>query len=923
MIYQNSTTSLSKIDQASNKVNLLLPAHSGTSPLKQPEDRSKGLGLRTKVILIAIALGVIPVTTIGAISYKVTQSHLTKQINQTQQDRSSHMAQMLEKYIISRANEGETLAANPIFTNPNVMATVTESQKKAVLDSFQSQTTFYDSIVYLDLQGNPLFQSQSDLPLRKNYSQQEYFQTAIASKNTTLNELGISPFTGEPRIEFAVPVKHAWTDEVVGVLRFRIPSDRILPLFENYVNSDEQWYVINTQGMFFASALENLSNQPLANYFPQLQQAHATVKIATELVSSPINSEREQIINYTPIKIGAINSNLNVGTAVALDTDIAFAPLKSLKWIYLGGTIGTVLLVGSIAGFLANRIVQPLLDIIAGVKQLSQGKLNTKIKLNRQDELAMLGDGINIMAEQLGGLIERQKTLAKTAELMARISQSRTSRELQLPLSLFLEEVRNFIKSDRVVFYQFDPQWRGTVVAESVAQDFPRTLGAQFDDPCFAKEYVRKYQKGRIQAIPDIYMANLNPCHLQQLEPYEVKASLVLPIIIESSTSPTTPESEKLIGLLIAHQCSSTRIWFQPDVDYMQQTAYQLAMVLRGYVLQKEENLQKSAIKEELAQILSQMKSVSQGDLSHSLENKTNSFSDITKSFNTVFHNLRQTIEEIKTPSHKVYQELSENKSDLIHLKSKLKEQANQLTLIFAFMEQIKDAVIEVSSQVGTASHAVDSVVVGLESERINFSQAIAFMSQLENSLRDNRDKVKSLSAASQKMTRVIASIRKINLRASLLANKLSSRIPKIDESAFGLKEEIKSIQQSIAVTKELENVVLGIDREINQVLQEYQKSESRLGQENYLVTSASKNLEQIVKMTRNAQQNLFSLVNMTKMQQQTTQKLDNLQQEFSKTSASITLLSDRTLTSLEETSITAKDLKNVVDFFKLEPKTM
>ncbi|MGD1917516.1 MAG: cache domain-containing protein [Pleurocapsa sp.] len=920
MTYQNSTTSLSKADRTSNEVKILPPADYNLPPSKPPEKKPSGLGLRAKTILAAIAIGGIPITTIGAISYKAIERDLTENINQAQQSRANHLALTLETYLLNRTNEAETLAANPIFTNPNVMETVTVGQKKAALDSFQDKTGFYNSIVYLDLQGNPLFQSKSEHPLKNNYSEKEYFQAAISNKRTTLNELGRSSYTGEPRIEFAVPIKHAWTDEVIGIMRFKIPSQNILPLLESYTDRDEQCYVINSQVIFLANSLENLDNQPLANYFPQLQDSHIARKIVTESVTSPIKRDRKQIINYVPVKLGEINPNLNIGTAIALDTDIAFAPLKSLKWIYLGGTIGTILLVSIIAGFLANRIIEPLSKLIAGVRELSLGKLDTKIELNRQDELAVLGDEINSMASQLGGLIQRQKTANQTAELMARIAQTRTPRELQLPFSLFLAEVRNSLKSDRVIFYQFDSQWKGTVVAESVAQGFPRTLGVQFDDHCFAQEYVRKYQKGRIQAISNIYEANLTSCHLQQLEPYGVRASLVLPVILEY---PTNSESEKLIGLLIAHQCSTSRLWSQSDVDYLQQIAYQLAMVLRGYVVYQEEKSQKVDFKQDIAQIRSKMKDVALGDLTVKLDSKKDSNRDVIEAFNAVFSNLRQVVEKIQTPSNQIDQNLEVDQHNLAEIKDRLNQQANTLALMFAFIEQMSNSITEISSQVGVASHTVDSVVTDLESEKINFSRAIAFMSQLENNLRHNKDKVRNLSAASGKMTRVISSIRKINLRASLLASKLGKRIPELDESAFSLREEIKSIQQSITATKELENIVLGIDREINEVLQEYQTNENKLEQDSVLIANGSKNLEQKIKITKNAQQNLFSLVNMTKMQQQTHHKIDKLQKELNKTTKSIMLLNDLSIESLEETSVTAKDLENVVNFFKLEEKKL
>jgi methyl-accepting chemotaxis protein len=139
-----------------------------------------------------------------------------------------------------------------------------------------------------------------------------------------------------------------------------------------------------------------------------------------------------------------------------------------------------------------------------------------------------------------------------------------------------------------------------------------------------------------------------------------------------------------------------------------------------------------------------------------------------------------------------------------------------------------------------------------------------------------------------------------------------------LDDSTLGLKSEIESIKQSIAATQELENVASGIEQEITELLRDYEVSETRLEQDNYLIANTGDNLEQIVKTTKNAQQDIFSLVNIVNLQIQTSQKINSLKDRLDETSHSIYTLSDRTINSLENTAITAKDLENVVDFFKL-----
>ncbi|MCU0534831.1 MAG: GAF domain-containing protein [Hydrococcus sp. Prado102] len=137
-------------------------------------------------------------------------------------------------------------------------------------------------------------------------------------------------------------------------------------------------------------------------------------------------------------------------------------------------------------------------------------------------------------------------------------------------LKTTVEEVRKVIRSDRVVVYGFDPQWYGSVIAESVVPGFPKAIHARIKDPCFAEGYVEKYQAGRVQATNNIYEAGLTECYLKQLEPFAVKANLVAPIL----------RGERLFGLLIAHQCSAPRNWQQTEIDFLAQIAMQVGFAL-------------------------------------------------------------------------------------------------------------------------------------------------------------------------------------------------------------------------------------------------------------------------------------------------------------------------------------------------------
>ncbi|HHP7229671.1 MAG TPA: GAF domain-containing protein, partial [Xenococcaceae cyanobacterium] len=138
-------------------------------------------------------------------------------------------------------------------------------------------------------------------------------------------------------------------------------------------------------------------------------------------------------------------------------------------------------------------------------------------------------------------------------------------------LEISVEEVRRVLECDRVVVYSLNQELRyGTVIAESVAPGWTRALNQQINDPCFAPTYREKYLNGRVRAWKNIREAGMSPCYIEQLEKLEVKANLVTPIINEG----------KLFGLLVAHQCSHTRSWQQPEIRWVTQIATQVGFAL-------------------------------------------------------------------------------------------------------------------------------------------------------------------------------------------------------------------------------------------------------------------------------------------------------------------------------------------------------
>jgi len=123
------------------------------------------------------------------------------------------------------------------------------------------------------------------------------------------------------------------------------------------------------------------------------------------------------------------------------------------------------------------------------------------------------------------------------------------------------------LKCDRVVLYYFYVKWEGQVTFESLSDKSYSIFGSQGPDECFNQEYAGLYEAKRVGLVNNVEDAAIADCHRDFLRNLNVKANLVVPILI----------ARGLWGLLIAHHCQKSHVWIQAEISLMQQGAEQIA----------------------------------------------------------------------------------------------------------------------------------------------------------------------------------------------------------------------------------------------------------------------------------------------------------------------------------------------------------
>src|SRR5919199_545759 len=436
----------------------------------------------------------------------------------------------------------------------------------------------------------------------------------------------------------------------------------------------------------------------------------------------------------------------------------------------------------------------------------------------------------------------------------------------------------------------------------------------------------KKSTRPQLQASENIYDAGLTKCYLGQLEPFKVKANLVAPILVEGN----------LLGLLVAHQCSSTRPWQESEINFFKQVAIQVGFALDqaalleqreqarilAEVVSQEQRREKEALQLQLLELLSDIEGAARGDLTVRADVTTGEIGTVADFFNAVIESLRGIVTQVKKAATQVNASLGENEGAIRQLSAEAHKQAEETTRTRTRAQKRPLSIKRGEETPRKAAPGPRTASPTAETGGLAMDRTVQNILSLRETVSGTAKKVKRLGESSQQISKVVSLINQIALQTNLLAINAGIEAARAGEEGQGfavVAEEVGELAaRSAAATRDIEQIVENIQKETSEVVEAMELGTTQVVEGTHLVEDAKQSLNKILDVSRQIDTLVQSISSATVSQAETSQAVTELMKEIALVSERTSDSTRKVSGSLKETVGIAQELQASVGTFKV-----
>lgn len=247
-----------------------------------------------------------------------------------------------------------------------------------------------------------------------------WYKDAIKSGKLTFGDPYLDSVTNKMALSVTMPFKNS-AGETVGVLSEDVLMDTMFATIAKIRPFEGSFaFLLNQTGTVMAYPDANMQNKNIKDLAPlkPLYTAVQSIEKQTKGLTTYTIDGKEYLMVFE--KLPSTQWLLGISIPVA----VIYAPLESLRWIFIIGTVLALFIVIPATLFIASRIAKPLELLKHQAEKVAAGDFTQRVDIEGKDEIAALADVFNQMRDALRSLIRK---VQEKSEHMAAASEELTA----------------------------------------------------------------------------------------------------------------------------------------------------------------------------------------------------------------------------------------------------------------------------------------------------------------------------------------------------------------------------------------------------------------------------------------------------------------------------------------------------------------
>ncbi len=456
--------------------------------------------LRTKLILVFLTVALIPLAVLAALNDRASRQLVTDTANRALQGVAAQTAQSIDAFIDNTKGIVQTESQHPALRAYLLLPAAQRPRSnpareiRALLPIWQLRDTRARAYSVLNATGEVILSTNS-ADIGTDYAQAAFFQTSLASGQSSVSDLNFAPNAAQGDLYFSMLIRdRAFVP--IGMLVARYNADVMHDLMENtngLAGAESFGMLVDDRLVQVAHGLAPVPNYPLIGAatpeeVAALQAAGRlpTGATAEDSLNQPELARQLSAAEITPFFTAPDNmtgSRINQVAVAALTTrpwhvaffqprDVFLAPVQqqTRATLLLAAIIAVV--VAGAAVLAAQVLAEPIARLTLVAEQVSAGDLGVRAEANSRDEIGALARTFNTMTGRLSEMVTtlELRVSERTGQLQAAadISRATTSvRDLDELLRLALELIRDRFGFYHASIFLLDKDERFAVLRES------------------------------------------------------------------------------------------------------------------------------------------------------------------------------------------------------------------------------------------------------------------------------------------------------------------------------------------------------------------------------------------------------------------------------------------------------------------------